>query len=137
MKYLATAAVLLGVVSLSLLVAPGEDRIYTVDEAANMSDQLQEQNISIQGEAVQGRVACTQMACIGEDRCCNTCSGPIELEGNNSNIVLQGEEIGCSGTNCEVNCTPETGEEHVFKGSLHEDYGQLRFEVRNYSEVEQ
>lgn len=133
MKYVVAAVAAVALISLSLLVAPGE-KVYTVDEAVNNS-QLQGQNVSVQGQVVQGAVVCTQMACIGEDQCCNTCSGSVELEGNNSNIVLQGEELGCSGTNCELNCTPDTGEEYVFKGVLKQDYGEFRLEVNNYSEV--
>lgn len=134
MKYVAAAAVLLGLVSMAILSSPGE-KIYTVDEATNISAQLEGQNISVRGTAVQGSVACTQMACIGENQCCNTCSGSVQLEGNKSKINLQGEELGCSGTNCKLNCTPITGEEYIFKGVLKQDYGELRLEVNNYTKV--
>lgn len=134
MKYVAAVIVTLGLLSIILLASPGK-RVYTVDETANLSETLQGQNISVRGNLSKGRVACTQMACIGEDRCCNTCSGPVQLVGNSSMIALSGEELGCSGTNCNLDCTPEIGKKYIFRGVLKKQYNQLRLDVNNYTEV--
>jgi hypothetical protein len=136
MKYVASAIVITALISVSMFLAP-EQEVYTVDEVLNKSGVINSQNISIRGKIVQGPVTCTQRMCGPEDQCCNTCSGPLELEGYNSSLVVRGHELGCSGTSCELNCTPTTGKEYVFQGHLKQNYGQISLEVENYREVEE
>lgn len=117
----------------TVLIFQQEQEAYSVDEAVEAASQLDGENVEVQGEAVKGRAICTQMACFDDNPCCNTCSAQVKLEENRS-IILRGEEIGCSGNNCQVNCTPETGKTYLVKGTL-ENGRQVSINVSNYTEV--
>lgn len=129
-----TGFVLLGLGALST-VEPDKIDVYTVDYVQNNSGALDNQTVKIRGQIVQGPSMCTEMACIGNNTCCNSCSSSVYL-GESQEILLKGEDIGCSGTNCEMNCTPETNQEYVVKGTLTESRQGLSLEVENYIGVE-
>lgn len=129
-----TVFVLLGLGSLSTLET-GEMEVYTVDYVQNNSEALNNETVRIRGQVVQGVSMCTQMACIGNNTCCNTCSSSVYL-GEEQEILLKGDNIGCSGTNCEMNCTPETNQDYIVKGTLTESRSGLGLEVENFGGVE-
>jgi len=122
------------ITSTALLTAP-DNKVYTVQEALNNYEKLEGKTITIQGEIRQGSVACTQMFC-GNNSCCNSYSGGIKL-GGTSSVPLRGEEIGCSGNECNITCTPQTGKEYRVKGILNQSYGQKHFQIEKYSKVKQ
>lgn len=136
-KYIIPIAVILGIsiAAFSLQNPSEETEVYTVDEAVDKISQLEGENVTVNGTAVQGRAACTQRACI-EEQCCNTCSAPVNLEGNTS-LRLKGDEIDCSGTNCQLNCTPETGKNYLVEGNIQQAYGEISLKVYNYRGIEE
>lgn len=128
-----TGFVLLGLGALSTVQQDKLD-VYTIDYVQNNSEALNNQTVKIKGNVVQGPSMCTQMACIGNNTCCNTCSSSVYL-GEDRQILLKGDDIGCSGTNCEMNCTPETGQRYVIKGVLSESRRSLGLEVESFRRV--
>ncbi len=129
------AVVITGFVLLSLgaLATMKSDKkeAYAIDYVQNNSETLKNQKVKIKGNLAKGPSMCTQMACTGNNTCCNTCSSSVYL-GEDRQILLKGENIGCSGTNCEMNCTPETDQKYTVKGVLSESAKGLGLEVENY-----
>jgi len=86
------------------------------------SNAIKDKKISVKGVAGEGLAACTLMACVPEDPCCNSCSGPIILEGSRSFIELaQSPEkstmFGCFGDECSLQCEPlEKGNIYIVNG---------------------
>ena len=122
------------ITSAALLTAP-DNKVYTVQEALNNYEELEGKTITIQGEVKQGSIACTQMFC-GNNSCCNSCSGGVKL-GENPSLPLKGANLSCSGNECNITCTPQTGKEYAVKGILNQSYGQKHFQIEKYSKVKQ
>lgn len=124
----------LAVIGVNILQANDEPGTLTPEEVAANPGGYTGEKIRVEGRVSQGLVMCTEMACIGENKCCNTCSGGVEIGGGK--ISLKGEEIGCSGTNCGMNCTPETGKKYVLNGILENNSNGLSLKVSDYRGVE-
>lgn len=134
MDKLITALFVIGILILSLFLYEGssEESIYSVDQAVNQSNKLIGQKISVKGEVVSGRLACTQLYCGEGDKCCNTCTSNIFLS-ENRRLKLLGDEIGCSGSECKLNCTPETNKFYRVDGALKSNRGDLFLDVANFT----
>lgn len=128
-----TGILIIGVGALSMQDRDKMD-VHTVDYVQNNSETLNNKTVKVRGQIVQGLSMCTQMACIGNNTCCNTCSSSVYL-GEQQDILLKGDEIGCSGTNCEMSCTPKTGQEYVLEGTLTGLRQGIGLKVENYRKV--
>lgn len=134
MKYLVLAAALILGLSAVFSMQQDAEKVYSVEELLNSSEDLEGENITVRGELFKGKTICTQEVCL-EDQCCNTCSAQLRL-GRDGHLKIQNKELGCSGTNCGINCTPETGENYLFEGQLENRYGQASLEVSDYREAD-
>ncbi|MFB6158931.1 MAG: hypothetical protein ABEJ95_04730 [Candidatus Nanohalobium sp.] len=119
-----------------LIPEPAGKKVYTVDEVIEAKESLEGQTLSVKGETVKGSVMCTKMYCTDENPCCNICSSSVKLKGNKS-IALEGEDIGCSGTNCEMNCTPTTGKRYIVTGILKQQNSHPYIETSSLRRVNQ
>jgi hypothetical protein len=127
-------AIPLAVIAVNMLPGNTGKAPLTPEEiTANPGDYIGEE-ISVEANTSQGPAMCTQMACIGENKCCNTCSGSVNI--GDGEITLTGEGIGCSGTNCGMNCTPETGKKYVLNGVLENNSNRLSLNISDYERVE-
>lgn len=106
----------------------------TITEALNNASQLQNQTVTLEGKAVAGLTMCTQIACSDQNPCCNTCQASLKLTNGKNSIQLRfPENGGCSGTNCQLNCTPlNQGENYTVTGQIKTRYGQTILETKHY-----
>ena len=111
-----------------------EERVYSVEQALNNYQELKDDSIILKGEIVQGESVCTQVYCGPENPCCNSCSASINLR-NGTDIALTGEEIGCSGNSCSLNCKPVEGKIYRVEGEMQNQNGRKSFRVSDYEEV--
>jgi len=132
-RALAIPAILIGIGAVAFTLSQADD-IYSVEEAVQNFDSLEGEEIVIQGEAVQGKQICTNIYCGSDNPCCNSCSASIKLR-NGTEIPLQGDELGCSGNSCQINCTPVTGEVYSVTGYLDEKSSEKFFKVNDFKEV--
>lgn len=127
------AIILVSIGAISLNIS-SEKRAYSVEQALNNYQELKGQPIILKGEIVQGQSLCTKIYCGPENPCCNTCSAPLELK-NGTEILLTGDEIGCSGNSCSLNCTPIAGKIYRVEGEIQNQNGRKSFQVSDYREV--
>jgi len=86
--------------------------------------------VKVQAIVIPKDTACTLRACGQGVACCNTCGGGLSLSdpsgGSNTaasssegSIRLIGENVKCSGMDCDIKCTPlEKGETYIVTGKL-------------------
>lgn len=131
-----------GAVFLILLVVSGAliaysdsgPRVYTPAEVSGNIDSLQGAIISVEGEIQEGSLACTRRYCMNST-CCNTCSGSPNIGSNSSEIILQGENLTCSGKNCNITCRPQKGKRYILTGKISAEQSKIFLNVSSYSEV--
>lgn len=114
---------------------PSDSEVFTPDYVISSSEALIGEEISVNAEVREGPQACSQAYCGPENPCCNSCSAPLYI-GSGERIRLEGENIGCSGNNCALNCAPQAGKEYVLRGELGNDSG-LFLEVESFEEGDQ
>lgn len=132
--YALTIPIILVGIGAATLDISSEEKVYSVEEALNNYQELKGQSIILNGEIVQGKSVCTQVYCGPENPCCNSCSAPLELR-NGTEIALTGDEIGCSGNSCSLNCTPIKGKIYRVEGEIQNQNGRKSFQVSDYREV--
>ncbi|MFB6115217.1 MAG: hypothetical protein ABEK04_02910 [Candidatus Nanohalobium sp.] len=108
--------------------------VYGVDYVVNNSGKLEGSTITVKGEVLRGPKVCTQMFCMEDNPCCNSCSASVKLK-QEKEIKLTGKDPGCSGTNCALNCTPATGKKYLVTGKIKVKSGNTLLKVETFKEA--
>ncbi|MFB6180321.1 MAG: hypothetical protein ABEJ93_00425 [Candidatus Nanohalobium sp.] len=123
-----TLLLTLTVIAAAFIVSQSADNVFTEDEglendsgSLNGSEDLNSskegRRVVWTGKAVRGQELCTMMYCGDENPCCNTCGADVMLKVNGSKVRITGKGVeGCSGNNCRMNCTPQTGRNYRVEG---------------------
>ncbi|PIP56800.1 hypothetical protein COX05_01020 [candidate division WWE3 bacterium CG22_combo_CG10-13_8_21_14_all_39_12] len=104
---------------------PKNNEILTISQILDNPTLYLDETIQLRVKT-KSRLVCTERACGPDIECCNTCSGSIYLldidnTTNNPQLPLKGENISCSGMDCNITCTTiQPNEEYLITGIFHQ-----------------
>ncbi len=125
---------ILSIIILVLTLISCKSDYIDISELINNKENFVDKTVTIKGKtSLSDLVRCTLQFCSEENPCCNSCSGNLVLKSENIQIELTGKEIKCTGTNCDITCSPlQKNKEYIITGKFSEQNSKYSLEITDY-----
>lgn len=113
------------------------DGALTVTETLNLLHTWDHFYVKVRALVLMGTPACTEMACVSNESCCNQCFAQLFFGLPQMRVVIHGDQmaVGCQGNECDVEerCEPlDSGRWYYLWGMLDRVGGQVEMTLDSF-----